>query len=276
MLKGLFAEKPWLLAIMIVLIMAIVAVIIWGLLRLNKFVFGKVQQRHEGIHLRFFQRVTSAMILVIGIIVVLSAFDGVDSLWKTLLGGTAIISGVIAFAAQDVIKDILGGLMISVHKPFEVGNRIELEDSTFGIVKDMTMRHVVLQGIDTQFYIVPNSKINVMKIRNFSYHATTRAAHFDFFIGYNSDIERTMEIIKDAVIASPLSIPGKQTDEGEKYADVYFMKYEQSSLKMSTTVYYEAETPSEVLISDINSRVNTALKENGIEIPYPYINLIQK
>ena len=276
MLKGLFAEKPWLLAIMIVLIMAIVAVIIWGLLRLNKFVFGKVQQRHEGIHLRFFQRVTSTMILVIGIIVVLSAFDGVDSLWKTLLGGTAIISGVIAFAAQDVIKDILGGLMISVHKPFEVGNRIELEDGTFGIVKDMTMRHVVLQGIDTQFYIVPNSKINVMKIRNFSYHATTRAAHFDFFIGYNSDIERTMEIIKDAVIASPLSIPGKQTDDGEKYADVYFMKYEQSSLKMSTTVYYEAETPSEVLISDINSRVNTALKENGIEIPYPYINLIQK
>ena len=276
MLKGLFAEKPWLLAIMIVLIMAIVAVIIWGLLRLNKFVFGKVQQRHEGIHLRFFQRVTSAMILVIGIILVLSAFDGVDSLWKTLLGGTAIISGVIAFAAQDVIKDILGGLMISVHKPFEVGNRIELEDGTFGIVKDMTMRHVVLQGIDTQFYIVPNSKINVMKIRNFSYHAATRAANFNFYIGYTSDVQRAMQVIKDAVISSPYSIPGKQGDDGMEYADIYFMGYELSSLRMTTTVYYESDIASEKLISDINCRVNQALRENGVEIPYPYINIVQK
>ena len=53
------------------------------------------------------------------------------------------------------------------------------------------------------------------------------------------------------------------------------MAYQDSSLKLSTTVYYEPVTPSEVLISDVNLRVNEALKENGIEIPYNYINVIE-
>ena len=54
------------------------------------------------------------------------------------------------------------------------------------------------------------------------------------------------------------------------------MDYELSSLRMTTTVYYEADIASEKLISDINCRVNQALRENGVEIPYPYINIVQK
>lgn len=52
--------------------------------------------------------------------------------------------------------------------------------------------------------------------------------------------------------------------------------FPESSLHLKTTVYFDAEVPSERLISDINCRVNRALRDNGIEIPYPYINIIQK
>ena len=255
---------------------AIIILAIWGLLRLNRFVFKRIQKKHEGLHLLFFQRVSSAIILIGGVIFVFSLFGGMDSVWKTLLGGTAIISAVLAFAAQDVIKDILAGLMISLHKPFEIGNRIELEDGTVGIVKDMTMRHIVLLAIDTQYYVIPNSKLNVMRIKNYSYHVRTRSADFNFYIAYGSDIEQAMRVIKDAIIGSPYSIPGKETEHGPEYADIYFMAYEESSLRMRTTVYFESTVRSEVLISDINCRVNQALNENGIEIPYQYINVIQK
>ena len=266
----------WLFILLIVVLLAVIILVMWGLLRLNKFIFKRIQKKHEGLHLMFFQRVASAAIMIIGIIVAFSLFGGMDDVWKSMLGGTAIVSAVLAFAAQDIIKDILAGLMISINKPFEIGNRIELEDGTTGIVKDMTMRHVVLLGIDTQYHVVPNSKINLMKVRNFSYHVRTRSANFNFYIAYGSDVERAMEIIKEAIIASPLSIPGKDTEQGPVYADIYFMEYKDSSLRLTTTVYYEPTVTSEKLISDINCRVNRALKENGIEIPYQYINIIQK
>ena len=43
---------------------------------------------------------------------------------------------------------------------------------------------------------------------------------------------------------------------------------------MATTVYYEPTTPTEVVKSDINTRVKRALDENGIEIPYNYVNVV--
>ena len=84
------------------------------------------------------------------------------------------------------------------------------------------------------------------------------------------------QVIREAIIASSYSIPGKQTEHGPDYAPIYFMAYEECSLRLDTTVYYEPSSSTEVVVSDINLRVNRALKENGIEIPYPYLNVVQK
>ncbi len=246
------------------------------LVKVNHYVFGKVKQTHGNLHMVFFEQIVRVVIIVGGVLLILSSFGGFDSLWKTALGGTAILSGVLAFAGQDVIKDFLAGLMISVNKPFEIGNRVELENGVTGIIRDITVRHVVIQALDTQQIVIPNSKLNEMALRNFSYHSDYRSAHFDFYVGYDTDMEQAMEVIAKAIQDSPYSVPGKKVDGEMRYADIYFMAYEASSLRLATTVYYEATTPSEVLISDVNLRVNKALKANRIEIPYAYVNVIQK
>ncbi len=249
---------------------------IWILIRVNRTVFRNIRKKHEGLNPLFFERMITAILLLTGAVLVITLVFGESSVWKTVLGGTALISAVLAFAAQDVIKDILGGLMLTVYKPFEIGNRVELEDGTVGIVRDITMRHVILDGLDTQKIVIPNSKINLMRLRNFSFHSNNRSAHFTFYIAYGSDIEHALQVIKEAIMSSPYSIPGKETPEGAAYADVYFMAYEECALRLQTTVYYAASTPSEKAISDINLRVDEALRRNHIEIPYPYLNVIHK
>ena len=258
--------------------LAIVIIIfaMWGLFRINRIVFDRIKKRQSGIHIVFFERINRAIILIAGTILALSGFGGIGSIWKTFLGGTAIISAVLAFAAQDVIKDVLAGLMISIYKPFEIGNRIEMEDGVAGIVVDITMRHVVLASIETQKLIIPNSRLNSMKLKNYSYHSTNRAAQFTFHIAYGSDVEKAIQVIKQAIIDSPYTVPGRDTVSGKEYGGVYFMAFEDSSLRLLTNVYYKATVPSEVLISDVNTRVHIALAENGIEIPFPYINIVRK
>ena len=179
----------------------------WGLTRVNHMIFKKVQSFREGLQIRFFVRFLDAIIMIYGIVIAISSFGGFESVWKTMLGGTAILSAVLGFAGQDVIRDVLGGLMITIYKPFEIGNRIELEG-----------------GITIQ--------------------------------------------------ESPYSVPGKPSEAGDQYAAVYFMGFEESSLLLRTTVYCTSATSSEKLISDVNLRIQKALKENGIEIPYPYVNLV--
>lgn len=267
-------QKPWnILAWAGCAVFVIVLALV--LTKLNKIVFKQVQKRHQGLHLLFFQHLVSIIIVVGLLVLTVSSFSGFQSVWQTMLGGTAIISAVIAFAAQDVIKDILAGMMLSVHRPFEVGHRIVLEDGTAGIVEEMTLRHVVLRGVDTTRYVIPNSQINAKRITNLSYQRDNRSAEFNFSIGYNSDMTLAKRVIKEAIEASEYSIPGFIDKDGQaKYADVYFMRFADSALILHATVYFENCVPSERLIDDVNVRVREALMANGIEIPYNYVNVV--
>ena len=258
-----------------ILVILITGFTAWALTRLNKLVFRKIRRRGASLHMVFLEKINTIILVFVSSIVGLSFLGGLDSVWKSVLGGTAVVSAVIVIAAQDVIRDILAGLMISAYKPFDIGNRIELEGGTFGIIKDITMRHVVIHTWGSQEMIIPNSRLNTMIVLNDSYHTGIRSYQTDYHIGYGSDVRKAMEIIKQAVMDSPYTVAGKKTDAGDVYDEVYFMSYEASSLRMSTTVYY-MDTPTEVVKSDVNTGVNEALKAGGIEIPYNYVNVVQK
>ena len=256
-------------------IVAGVLLICWAIVKINKLIFKQLEKKSKGVHLSFFEHIISIVIVSGFLITSVSSLSGVRSVWEAMLGGTAIISAVIAFVAQDVIKDILAGLMISIHRPFEPGDRIVCEDGTHGIVETMTLRHVVLIGVDTLRYVIPNSKINAMRISNFSYHRDDRAVQLQYAVGYESDMSLVKKTISRAVKDCPYSLPNLKDDNGKpRYAEPYFMAFDNSSLRMQVTVYYPNSLKAEVIIDDINVRVRDALRANGIEIPYSYVNVI--
>ena len=245
-------------------------------LAITQAIFRHVQRKRADILAVFLRRLVSVAIILIGIVVIFSTLNGLDPVLTAIVLGIAVIAVVIVFAAQGMLKDLLGGVLISIYKPFEIGDRITLEDGTTGVVKDITMRHVALVGLDTEIHVVPNSKLNDMRITNYCYHRDNRSAKFNFYVALNSDMEKTLQVVREAIIASPLSLPGKEKDGKPDYAQVYFMAYETTGFRIATTVYFPANVATEVLISDINLRVNKALAENGIEVPYPYINVVKK
>ena len=277
--RGMGGTSTYILAgIMSVVAFAVaVALYIFIFLMLKKLIhhlFRTVAvKKGRRIHIEFLERVVT---FVLGALIIVS-FLGWKNIGGSLLGSAAVITGVIGFAAQDVIKDILSGMLISIYKPFDLGDRIELEDGTVGIVESITMRHVVIVRIDTLRVVIPNSRINAASILNYSYGDIQRSCLFKFPIGYDSDIEKARRVISDAVKSSPYSIPGRtQKDGSMDYASVYFIDLDSSALVMSVTVYYEASTPSEKLKDDINTRVFEALGRNGIEIPYNHTSVIIK
>lgn len=262
-----FADAP---------IIAGMAFVVWLLIQINHVIFRRVRKKRTGIEVIFFEKVISVLIVIIGVVFLLSFFGEIQSVWKTILGGTAIASAVIVFVAQDIARDILAGLMISMYKPFELGNRVELDDGQSGIVIDITMRHVVLKIQDTQVLIIPNSKLNTMRIKNVSYHNPFRAREFNFYAAYGSDIDMARRVVQQAVIESKYTVPGIQQPNGMEYAPVYFMSFDDGRLRIMTTVYYPQSVSTEIMITDINLRVNEGFRKYGIEMPYPYINVLQR
>ena len=264
-------------AILLYIAVFIAAIVIaWLLTRLNRLFFKKIERKQKNLQLSFFQTVGNIIIVAAVIILSASFIDGTASVWQTLLGGTAIVSAVIAFAAQDAIKDILAGLMISIYKPFEIGNRIVLDNLDIaGTVEDMTMRHVVIRNYDDIRVIVPNSFINTANIINYSFKSGQRSCFFKFSISYESDLELARAVIDKTVRESPYSSPrivdGKETG----YSPVYFQSFSDSALILAVSVYYDPRISIGTITDDINTSVRAALLENNIEIPYQHITLVK-
>ena len=254
-----------------VLVIAVAFVI----LRVSRKLFQKIQNRKTKFNTQFTEKIFRFLVIFISIMWLVMSNSLTRSFGQSLFQSTAVIAAIAGFAAQNVLADLICGIILSSTKPFEPGDRIELENGITGIVKEVTLRHVVLQGIDTQIYIVPNSKINAQYVRNLSYRTKTRSVDFHFSVSYRTDPEFAKEVIRRAVMDSPLSVPGKKHGKKEpEYAPVYFMAFKDSSLDLETTAYYKPETPTEVFKDDINTRVKKALEQNGIEIPYNYMNVV--
>ena len=239
----------------------------------NRFVKKKLRDK-KNIQIRFTQNIIRTLIILIAVIWVLVSSSATTDIGKVLFQGTAIIGAVVGLAAQPVIGDLFSGIALSFNRPFEIGDRIELDNGIRGIVMDITIRHVVIRTIDTIDVIVPNSKINASLITNMSHNTKTRSAHLKFNIAYGSDVRKAMDILKNVIKECEYTIAAWKGKE--EYGPVYFISYADSSLVLSTTIYYKPTSATEVVLSDINMRVNDAFAKEGIEIPFNYVNVVMK
>ena len=253
---------------------AIAFVIVFILLKIEKKIFAKKVKDKKSIKLRYTQSVVRGVIIVIAVVWVLTSSSATADFGKVLFQGTTILTAVIGLAAGPVISDLFCGLMISSNKPFEIGDRIELDNGVTGIVRDITPRHVVIAEIDSVVKVIPNSKVNSCVVRNMSWNTKIRSVHFRFNVAYGTDVEMAMSAIRTAVEESPLTVPYWKGQE--KYGPVYFIEYGDSSLIMATTVYYQPDHPTEEVKSDINLRINQIFEKKGIEIPFTYVNVVMK
>ena len=245
-------------------------------LRINKFIFKRIRKKNNSLHYMYIEKLITAAIIICFIVSLISMFAGTDNIWKSVLGSTAVISAVAGLAAQDTLKNVLAGMILSIHKPFDIGDRIILDDGTAGIVKKMNMRHVELVGIDIARVIIPNSQINTMRIKNHNFNSQIRSVYLKFRVGYGCDVNFAKKVILDAVKESEYSLPRpvKSKDADDPYGKVYFIEFGESCLFLGITVYFENTHATEIVMNEINTRVRDALIKNGIEIPYPYMNVV--
>ena len=103
----------------------------------------------------FFIKVLDGIVYLIAGFLILKELDYDLS---GLAAGLGIGSAVIALAAQDVVKSLLGGLTIITDKPFEIGDWIEIGQYS-GSVLDITFRSTRIQTANNSIVNIPNSLI---------------------------------------------------------------------------------------------------------------------
>lgn len=121
------------------------------------------------------QKVDDSMFLFIlkvirGIIYVIAGFIVITELGVNLNGlvaGLGIGGVIVTLAAQDTAKNLFGGLVIFIDKPFVVGDWIQM-DTFEGTVEDITFRSTRVRTFENSLVNIPNSIISNASIINWS------------------------------------------------------------------------------------------------------------
>lgn len=158
-----------------------------------------VQHRIQARLLRHvFARAAGMLVFLLGFYVVLRV-SGLTQLALTVIGGTGLIGLVVGIAFRDITENFLSSVFLSMQRPFERGDLVEIAGAT-GYVQQLNVRTTVLMTLDGNIVQIPNSTVYKSNLRNFTTNANRRE-NVLIGIGYDDSITEAQEIAR-AVLAN--------------------------------------------------------------------------
>lgn len=110
-----------------------------------------------------------------------------------LVTASAALGVAIGFAAQDVLKNIFGGILILLDKPFQVGDKINV-GGTYGEVVSIGLRSTRITTPDDNLVSVPNSQVVDGQVANANAGALDCQVVTDLYLPGWVDVTRAKSI----------------------------------------------------------------------------------
>jgi small conductance mechanosensitive channel len=100
-------------------------------------------------------------VAMISLIACLMILDSVGINLGPLLASAGIAGVAIGLAAQNLVKDMLNGMLILIEDQFNVGDTVRVAGLS-GVVEAMTLRKTTVRDADGTLYVIPNSQISTV------------------------------------------------------------------------------------------------------------------
>lgn len=111
----------------------------------------------------------------------------------TVLAVTASVGIAVGFAAQDVLKNVFGGIMILLDRPFQVGDKIEI-GSFYGEVLEIGLRSTRIVTPDDSLVSVPNGELMNTAVSNANVGEANCQVVAEIFLPITIDTEQVRQV----------------------------------------------------------------------------------
>lgn len=208
-------------------------------------------------------------VVVFGALAATISALGVDLSALSLFAGALGVG--IGLGLQDVVKNFVCGIILLFDGSIEVGDYIELEDSTAGAVTAIGPRATTLRTTDHVDVLVPNANLLGSKLTNWTRGRDARRVRVPFTVAYGTD----KELVKLAALEAARSVPFTLPDDGERKTQVWLTGFGDSALEFALVVWpsLDAVKRPGSMMAAYCWALDDALRKHGIEIPFPQHDL---
>lgn len=184
----------------------------------------------------------------------------------SLLTTSAVITAVVAFAMQDTLGNVLGGLLLELDDSIAIGDWIKFDDLS-GRVAEIHWRHTVIMTRNNERVIVPNSalmKTRFTVIGNPDQEPVRWRRWIWFDVEYGVAPSRVLALAEQAMAAA--EVPNVAT---EPRPNCVLMEFAQSYCRYALRYYLTDPRPDDATDTRVRVLLFAALRRAGIEMAFP-------
>ncbi|WP_300102777.1 mechanosensitive ion channel domain-containing protein [Methanosarcina sp.] len=196
----------------------------------------------------------------ISILVTVLVFASLFAIWiertTTLIIAYGILSAGVAIALQDLLRNIAGGILVIISRPFKAGDRIQVGDSTGDVLDIGSFNTTIMEireWVDADQYTgrilhIPNSFVLNQTIKNYTRDYSFIWDEIRILLIYGSNWKKAEEIA--------LKTAGPIVGEFEDLA--------QTELRLLGEKYF-------ITTYDVQTKLFMKMQENWIEMRLRYV-----
>jgi len=210
-----------------------------------------------------FSRIAKAFVMIIGLMFLFDIW-GVNI--GPLLASLGIAGVAVAFAMQNTLGNIFGGMSLIIDRSVRVGDVIEINPETIGTVLDVGIRSTRIRTYDNEVVIIPNGKLADMHIKNYVQPDYSARLVLPFAVAYGSSISKVKKVILSEIKKNKLAAK-------DPTPKIRFLEMGDSSLKFKAYVWVDHYGNRYDLKDELNTQIYKALTKAKIVIPFPQMDV---
>ncbi len=179
-------------------------------------------------------------------------------------GISVFVGLIVSLGSSTVIGNIIAGLVITYMRPFKLGDRIKLNDTT-GNVIEKTPLVTRIRTPKNEVVTIPNSFIMSSHTVNFSQSARDYGLiiHSEVSIGYDIPWRKTHQLLIEAALNTPGVVDDPRPFVLETSLQDYYPVYQ-------VNAYIKDANQLAQVYSDLHQNIQDRFNEEGIEIMSPH------
>ena len=179
---------------------------------------------------------------------------------------TALVSVLtlgVTLAAEDILGNVAGGLVILSSHPFNIGDEIEIS-GTVGVVREIALNHTKVETCNGQYVMLPNKELSSSRIINYTAMGRRRVG-VNVTASYDAPTDTVKAACMEAVAATPNVLP-------EPAPQAYLTGYGSSSIEYSVRCWTETKDYWGAYYA-LNENLRTAFAAHNVEMTYDHLNV---
>lgn len=239
-------------------------------------------RRRQSIFLTFMKGCIKAFIIITISLRIISLSETLSGFTSQFLMSSSLLVVVLGFVFQEGLSNIVHGFILSIFKPFRIGDRVHITvdgQSVTGYVTSIDLRNTVIKNVlNSSHVIVPNSKMDLCIIENNYFDDKGISSNFlDLCVTYESNLKKAVLIVADAVGSHPLVQKSRNEKHLTDPVSVMVRELGDNGVYLRASVTTCTVEENFAACSDIRwTLVERIAAEPDVEFAYPHIQVVKK